>query len=90
MTTRRWVVRGVVQGVGFRWFVRREADRLGVRGWVTNHRDGSVEVVAQGSDDVLQALHEALARGPVGAEVDEVEQVDVSLELEVPNGFQIR
>ena len=46
-------VRGMVQGVGFRWFVQREAARLGLDGWVANQVDGSVEVVAEGPDAAL-------------------------------------
>jgi acylphosphatase len=44
---KRYVVRGRVQGVGFRWFVEREAHMLGIAGWVRNNHDGSVEVLAQ-------------------------------------------
>jgi acylphosphatase len=48
---KRYVVRGRVQGVGFRWFVEREAHMLGIAGWVRNNHDGSVEVLAQGTRD---------------------------------------
>jgi acylphosphatase len=60
------VVRGHVQGVGFRWFVMREVSP-GLRGWVANRADGSVEVVAEGSRIDLEALLEALNEGPGGA-----------------------
>jgi len=83
-------VRGQVQGVGFRWFVWREAERLGLGGFARNLRDGTVEVVSQGTDAALELLEQALRRGPSGARVDALEQVDVPAELEVPNSFQIK
>lgn len=67
------VVRGSVQGVGFRWFVEREAARLGLDGWVANHADGSVEVVAEGSPGALGQLVLQLWEGPSGASVADVE-----------------
>ena len=70
---RRFVVRGRVQGVGFRWFVEREAHMLGIAGWVRNNHDGSVEVLAQGSRDQLSGLHSRLREGPRAARVDNVE-----------------
>ncbi|HUO51761.1 MAG TPA: acylphosphatase [Gemmatimonadaceae bacterium] len=65
-------VRGLVQGVGFRWFARERARRLGVAGWVRNRSDGSVEVAAQGPDDAVNAFLANLAEGPAGARVDAV------------------
>jgi len=70
---RRYVVRGRVQGVGFRWFVEREAHVLGIAGWVRNNHDGSVEVLAQGTRDQLSGLHSRLREGPRAARVDNVE-----------------
>ena len=70
---RRFVVRGRVQGVGFRWFVEREAHILGVAGWVRNNHDGSVEVLAQGTRDQVSDLHSRLREGPRAARVDAVE-----------------
>lgn len=70
---RRYLVRGRVQGVGFRWFVEREAHILGVAGWVRNNHDGSVEVLAQGTRDQLSGLHSRLRAGPRAARVDAVE-----------------
>jgi acylphosphatase len=74
---RRFVVRGRVQGVGFRWFVEREAHVLGVSGWVRNNADGSVEVLAQGSRDQLLGLRSRLRQGPRAARVDDVEESEV-------------
>jgi acylphosphatase len=92
MATRRWLVRGMVQGVGFRWFVSRQASHLGLRGFARNLLDGSVEVVAEGPEHLLQVLHEALRRGPAGAgaRVDRLE-VDQSPPAErVPDSFEMR
>jgi acylphosphatase len=66
-------VRGEVQGVGFRWFVQREAARLGLAGWVANESDGSVAVVAEGPEADLESLLAALHEGPPGAAVRRIE-----------------
>lgn len=66
---------GRVQGVGFRWFVREEARRLGLSGWVTNLPDGGVEVMAGGEASSLERLRAALAVGPTGAGVSELREV---------------
>jgi acylphosphatase len=59
-----------VQGVGFRWFVQREAGMLDLRGWVRNTEDGDVEVVASGAVEELAQLRASLRRGPRGSRVD--------------------
>ena len=69
---KRYIVRGRVQGVGFRWFVEREAHILGIAGWVRNNHDGSVEVLAQGTRDQLSGLHSRLREGPRAARGDSV------------------
>jgi acylphosphatase len=74
--TRRFVVRGRVQGVGFRWFVEREARVLGVSGWVRNNPDGSVEVLATGTSEQLLALRGKLYEGPRASRVDNVDESD--------------
>jgi acylphosphatase len=71
--TRRYLVRGRVQGVGFRWFVEREAHLLGIAGWVRNRADGTVEVLAMGTGEQLAHLHSRLRQGPRAARVDDVE-----------------
>jgi acylphosphatase len=71
---RRFLVRGRVQGVGFRWFVEREAHILGVSGWVRNNADGSVEVLAIGTREQLSGLRSRLQQGPRAARVDRVEE----------------
>ena len=67
-----FLVKGRVQGVGFRWFVQREAAELGLRGWVRNTDDGHVEVLAAGEPEQLKDLMKALAQGSRGSRVDEV------------------
>jgi acylphosphatase len=69
---RRFVVRGRVQGVGFRWFVEREAHTLGIAGWVRNNSDGTVEVLAMGTRDQLSGLRSRLQQGPRASRVDDV------------------
>jgi acylphosphatase len=71
---RRFLVRGRVQGVGFRWFVEREAHILGIAGWVRNNPDSSVEVLAMGTRDQLAGLRSRLREGPRAARVDDVEE----------------
>jgi acylphosphatase len=85
---RRFVVRGRVQGVGFRWFVEREAHILGVSGWVRNNADGGVEVLAQGTRDQLSGLRARLREGPRAARVDAVEESEARPTAEL-NSFRI-
>jgi len=75
---RRFLVRGRVQGVGFRWFVEREAHMLGVAGTVRNNHDGSVEVLAMGTREQLIGLKSRLERGPRAARVDDVEEFEAN------------
>jgi acylphosphatase len=70
----RYVVVGRVQGVGYRYFVLREAGNLGVRGFARNQPDGTVEVVAEGTDEALGSLEERLQEGPSFASVTSVER----------------
>jgi acylphosphatase len=82
-------VRGVVQGVGFRWFVREQARRLGLAGWVRNLADGSVEVAAQGEPQQIELLRAELQRGPRGAAVEELEVVTEPLAQPPSHPFAI-
>jgi acylphosphatase len=66
-------VHGRVQGVGFRYFVQREAQKLGLSGWVRNLRSGQVEVAAEGSEDDLKSLLDVLRKGPPMAWVERVD-----------------
>lgn len=85
---RRYVVRGRVQGVGYRWFVEKVAYDLTLRGYVRNQPDGSVEVVCVGGKESLRKLEDQLWQGPRGSVVASVQ----SEEAAVVNyeGFQIR
>jgi len=67
------VVHGDVQGVGFRYFLMREARRLGLRGWVRNRDDGTVEFVAEGRRSDLERLKQVAGQGPRTARVDRVD-----------------
>ena len=67
-----YLVKGRVQGVGFRWFVQREAAELGLRGWVKNTDAGHVEIVAAGDESLLAELKVALHKGSRGSRVDAV------------------
>jgi acylphosphatase len=80
-----FLVKGRVQGVGFRWFVQREAAELGLNGWVRNTNDGHVEVVAAGDDAVLAELRVALRKGSRGSRVDAI----VEHELQESEGAQL-
>lgn len=68
--TRRIRIEGLVQGVGCRLFIEREAVRLGLRGYVRNRRDGSVEVLASGDDELIAALVKHIRKGPRAGRVD--------------------
>lgn len=85
---RRFKVRGRVQGVGFRWFVEREAHMLGISGWVRNNPDSSVEVLAMGTRDQLAGLRSRLRQGPRAARVDNVEELEAR-PIEGLNTFRI-
>lgn len=80
---------GRVQGVGFRWFVRVAARRLGLSGWVRNCNDGTVELAASGPPEKLAEFRRRVSRGPEGAQVAEVLDLDeVADELEFPFGMR--
>jgi acylphosphatase len=81
-----FLVKGRVQGVGFRWFVHREAAEIGLRGWVRNTEDGHVEVLAAGEPEQLQDLRAALHRGSRGSRVDGV----IEHELDEAEGANLK
>lgn len=92
MQARRYIVRGRVQGVGFRWFVEREAAAIGLVGWVRNNEDNTVELVAAGEPEQLELLKLRLQQGPRASRVDGVDEVESSPDEIVGNlkTFQIR
>ncbi len=88
-SARRFIVRGRVQGVGYRAFVWRESARLGLTGWVRNRSDGSVEVLARGPEPLLGELHRLLERGPAWSRVDMVEAHPAD-PADAGSGFSVR
>ncbi len=87
-----FIVRGRVQGVGFRFFAEREARAAGARGWVRNRADGAVEALAIGEAPALEAFRRRLERGPAAARVAGVETVPAELssdELRSHRGFVV-
>ena len=87
--TRHFRVCGRVQGVGFRWFVLRQAEREGLTGFARNLPDGSVEVLAAGEVVALERLAAALRVGPPHARVEDVIISDASANAAPPR-FEIR
>lgn len=83
------IVRGRVQGVNFRYYTTRTARRLGIKGWVANRADGTVETVAEGDRSDLEAFEEFLHRGSPAAQVEEVE-VDWKSATGEFDGFRVR
>jgi acylphosphatase len=71
-------VRGRVQGVGFRWYVREAAQRAGLAGFVRNLPDGDVEIAASGDDAALEDFLKAVKRGPPGARVETFERAPLA------------
>lgn len=80
---RLYLISGRVQGVGYRFFAEKEANRLGVRGYVRNLMTGAVEVYAIGESGTLKEFKRRLAKGPLGAQVDRIEES----EDEVAGGY---
>lgn len=74
----RAVIHGQVQGVGYRWWARTEARRLGLVGWVRNRLDGSVELMAAGSATAVEQLLDACRLGPPSARVASVERFEAA------------
>ncbi|MEO6331243.1 MAG: acylphosphatase [Gemmatimonadaceae bacterium] len=90
MATTHIEVAGRVQGVGFRWFVRQQARRLGIDGWAVNTRTGTVEIVAKGEPAALKQLESAVGQGPSGAIVKSVTELTAISEEDIPDGFDVR
>ena len=92
MTSRRFVISGRVQGVGFRYFVQSVAVRESIRGWVRNLDDGRVETAAAGEAEAMERFERAIRQGPPAARVDRVD-VDKTFPMSASDtllGFHIR
>ena len=90
LTSRRFVISGRVQGVGFRYFVQSVAIREGLSGWVRNLDDGRVETAASGDKDAVDRFEHALREGPSSARVDSVAVDDTFPMSDHASGFRIR
>lgn len=78
MLKKQFVVYGIVQGVGFRYFTWKKATEIGLNGIVKNQRDGSVYILAEGSASQIDSFRDWLSHGPPSARVDRVEENDYS------------
>ena len=89
LEARRFVLRGRVQGVGFRFFAEQAARVEGLHGWVTNRADGAVEIAAEGDREALDRFERRIRQGPPGASVDQV-WVDQDVPTGRATGFSVR
>lgn len=88
---RRLIIHGRVQGVGYRWSMVREAERIGgLSGWVRNRRDGTVEAVIAGRTEPVEMLVAWAQRGPAGAGVSSVEVLDHDTDEPAGFAFELR
>jgi acylphosphatase len=87
--TRRYLVSGLVQGVGFRLFTQRAAEKLQISGYVRNLFDGRVEVLANGTPEQLARLRAVLEKGPRFSSVSQVHEEAAEPDREYGNGFHI-
>ncbi len=88
MPAYRYIVQGRVQGVGYRYFTRRQAEALGITGYARNRPDGSVEVVAEGTDEALRDFEARLRAGPDFASVSGLDRAAIAERGD--QGFHIR
>jgi acylphosphatase len=82
-------ISGVVQGVGFRFFTRRLANKMGIKGYVRNMPDGTVEIEAEGSDDQIESFLKELYKGPPSSKVSEIDTEELSGRGRY-DGFEVR
>ncbi|MDE2038784.1 MAG: acylphosphatase [Elusimicrobia bacterium] len=88
LTRLRLTVGGQVQGVGYRWFVREQARRRGVSGWVRNREDGAVEIEAEGEADELKAFVAAIETGHALARIESL--ASETLDAKGEESFEIQ
>jgi acylphosphatase len=86
---RRFLIRGRVQGVGFRFFAESVAEREGLHGWVRNLPGGQVEAWAEGDAEAVERFERAIRHGPPAARVDDVE-VEDGMPIGRDSGFAVR
>ena len=86
---RQYIIRGRVQGVGFRFFVNRAAAVEGLHGWVRNLADGRVEVRAEGEFAALERFERRVRQGPPASRVDEIDTTDIGATGH-DSGFSVR
>jgi acylphosphatase len=84
------IISGRVQGVGFRHFTYKKARELGIKGWVKNLQDGTVETFFTGSPEDVNTMKERLKEGPVRARVQKIEEVELTTDNDSFNDFSIR
>lgn len=85
------IIRGRVQGVGFRAWTHHQAQLHGLKGWVRNRRDGTVEAVFSGPGDLVEVMLKACREGPRGSVVETIEEVEASQEASAPfQSFEVR
>jgi acylphosphatase len=87
--TEHVIIRGRVQGVGFRAWVQHQAQLHGLSGWVRNRRDGGVEAVISGPDEAVAAMLKACAKGPRGSTIREIEHITDDKRVMVSDRFEI-
>jgi acylphosphatase len=85
---KRFIVGGLVQGVGYRYWTSRHAQRLGLRGQVRNLADGTVQIDVEGTPAAIATLREAIRRGPPGADVDSIDEHEPDSAV-FPDTFEI-
>lgn len=90
LVSRQLVIHGLVQGVGYRVSMLQVARQCGVRGWVRNRLDGSVEALAIGPREAVESFVQWARRGPAGARVDAVAETELPAPPEAPEGFALR
>jgi acylphosphatase len=86
---RRFFVAGRVQGVGYRIFVQRLAEELGLQGYVRNRRDGRVEVFAMGEPEKLRLLRKELNKGPMMSDVTDVNEEPATVDAQYAKDFTV-